>query len=453
MIVPLSILQGLKMIVRWPGRLCASAGCCLLVAVAMMTSSVRAEERFPPPDFQSGYQMPREEYPLLSPRAWDWIDVSLLAAALAVAVYLAHVRRSRAGLLLLSLGGVGYFGFFRQGCVCPIGSIQNVTSAAFDPALSLPWVVGAFFVLPLAVSLFYGRVFCSGVCPLGALQDIVSWKSLRLPRWLEAALGVIAFAYLLLAVVSASIGGPFLICQYDPFVSFFRLSGPAHMLVIGIALLLLGLVIGRPYCRFLCPYGALLRITSRYSWKRVHVAPGECINCHLCRDACPYNAILSPLPASKAPPSSRRRQFVGSAFVSLLVVGLLTLLGYTAGSRFATVHRDVQLASDVLRGVNSDATRAFADSGVERRALFDYAREIQQRSATGMAIAAGLFGVVIARRLLRSVQLRAKNDYTADPAACLACGRCFAHCPVELRRRGVIVELPQVAESPQEKHV
>ena len=49
--------------------------------------------------------------------------------------------------------------------------------------------------------------------------------------------------------------------------------------------------IGRPYCRYLCPYGALLAILSRFSWHGVTITPDEELDCGLCIDACPFGSI------------------------------------------------------------------------------------------------------------------------------------------------------------------
>ena len=46
----------------------------------------------------------------------------------------------------ITIASLAYFGFFRQGCVCPIGSIQNVAAAAVEPTLAVPPVVLAFFL-------------------------------------------------------------------------------------------------------------------------------------------------------------------------------------------------------------------------------------------------------------------------------------------------------------------
>ena len=186
------------------------------------------------------------------------------------------------------------FGFVRNGCICPIGSIQNVTMTLFDSGYALPIAVLVFFAVPLVFTLFFGRVFCGAVCPLGAIQDAVLLHPVRVPRWLESSLRLMAYIYLGAAVLFAATGGMFIICRYDPFVGFFRLTGDAQILLLGACLLVIGLFVGRPYCRFLCPYGVILRQLSRLSKWRVTITPDECIKCRLCEDSCPFGAIREP---------------------------------------------------------------------------------------------------------------------------------------------------------------
>ena len=248
-------------------------------------------ERFPPPDFESGYGVPQTTVPPASEVIYEYMDSAVLLAALALSSYLVIRKRSRRATFLLMLFSLLYFGFWRKGCVCAIGATQNIVLSIFDSAYSVPGAVILFFLLPLVFTLFFGRTFCAGVCPLGAIQDLVVLKPTAVPRWLESALRLLAYLYLGAAVLLAATGSAFIICRYDPFVSFFRLSGNLNVLIIGACLLVIGIFIGRPYCRFLCPYGVILRQLSRVSKWRVTITPDECVNCRLCEDSCPFGAI------------------------------------------------------------------------------------------------------------------------------------------------------------------
>ncbi len=260
------------------------------------TAAPPAPPRFPPPDFGPGYQMPASTYPGARATWRDLADVAVLGGALSAAAYLALKRRSRNGILALSVFSLAYFGFYRAGCICPIGAIQNVTLALVDRRYALPLVAVLFFALPLVFALVFGRVFCGGVCPLGAIQDVVLIRPVRVPPWLQKALGVLPLVYLGAAVLFAALDTMFIICRYDPFVSFFRLGGGFGMLVAGGIVLLLSVFIGRPYCRFLCPYRVLLGLCSRVAWRHATITPDDCITCSLCEGECPFGAIRRPTP-------------------------------------------------------------------------------------------------------------------------------------------------------------
>jgi len=270
----------------------------IILAAAAMTAALPdaalAVERFPPPDFETGYHLPSLTQPAGAWAARDWLQVGALAAGMGLATYLVLVRRSRRALSWLSMASLAYFGFYLAGCVCPIGSIQNVAGGLAGTAYGISLAVVLIFALPLAFALLVGRVFCSSVCPLGAIQDVVLLRPVRVPDWLAQGLGYVPYVYLGAATLFAATDSRYLICEYDPFVSFFRMEGRAWMLLAGAGLLAIATVVGRPYCRFLCPYGALLGLCARAAKWRVSISPDECVNCRLCEEACPFGAIRKP---------------------------------------------------------------------------------------------------------------------------------------------------------------
>lgn len=187
----------------------------------------------------------------------EWLDVAVLTAVMALSAWFVLRKRSRQGILWLSVFTLFYFGFYRDGCICAVGSLQNVALSFADPSYAISVTVLLFFLLPLIFSLFFGRVFCGAACPLGVIQDLIIVKPISMPSWLRKTLGLIPYIYLALALLFAATGSDFLVCRYDPFVGIFRMDAPFLMTILGVAFLLTGLFIGRPYCRFLCPYGVL----------------------------------------------------------------------------------------------------------------------------------------------------------------------------------------------------
>lgn len=272
----------------------------VLMAATALSSVAQQEYSRPvtsapqPTTIGADYQLPAVQR--VAPRA-DWLyvlDVILLAIALVVAALIAHRWRRRWMAIALTVLSLAYFGFYRQGCVCPIGATQNVAASFADPTLVVPAAVLTFFLLPLIAALIAGRVFCSGVCPLGAIQDLVLVRPWTTPRAVDRWVGLVRYVYLAAAVwyaVQTPTARDFIICRFDPFVGFFRLTGAAWMLALGGGLLLIGTVVGRPYCRFLCPYGGLLAIVSRFAWKPVRISPDDELDCGLCVEACPFGAI------------------------------------------------------------------------------------------------------------------------------------------------------------------
>ncbi|MFH1737687.1 MAG: 4Fe-4S binding protein, partial [bacterium] len=330
----------------------------------------------------------------------------------------------------------------KEGCICSIGAIQDITLALFDETYAVPFTVVAFFILPLLFALLFGRVFCAGVCPLGAIQDLVLIRSVKIPDWLRHALGLLAYLYLGAAVLFAALGSAFIICEYDPFVAFFRLSGNLNIVTLGIILLLIGFFVGRPYCLFLCPYSVLLNLLSRLSQWRVTISPDICLQCELCEEACPFGAIVPATPEETRLPGKRDRACL--VFMVALAPILIVLGGWVfslAGASLSRMDSAVRLAEQIVLEdsdqveIFTDASKAFRETGQPKEVLFREAQLLRKQFSTGAWILGGFMGLVIACKLIGLSIFRRKIDYEVDPGGCLACGRCFSYCPQEIKRQ------------------
>ncbi len=401
-----------------------------------------AWRRFPPPDFESGYEMPDTRTPPPAPLYREYVAVSALAAALLLGTVFVYRKRSRRYVWALMLFSLLLFGFVRRGCICPIGATQNMALALFDPVYAAPVAVILLFLLPLVLALFFGRVFCGSVCPLGAIQDVVLLRPVSVPPRVEAPLRLLGYIYLGLALVLVYAGAGFIICRYDPFVSFFRLSGSVGALALGGAFLVTALFIGRPYCRFFCPYGILLRHLSRISKWKVTISPDECVRCRLCEESCPFGAIRKPTGRPAEADLAVRKKLLALLIVLFPVFVLAGALGGASISgALSRTHHDVRLADRVyleqtgrVAGM-TDESEAFRAGGEEPKTLYARSERIQSGFSRSGLLLGAYIGVVIASMLIYYTVRPGSDDYIADPGDCMACGRCYEYCPRERVRR------------------
>lgn len=409
----------------------------LFATVATLSAPLltMAQNRFPKPDFESGYEYPDLQYAVPNEVLWDVLDVTMLVALLVAATW-AVVKR-RKPMIWVSIVSVLYFGFLREGCVCSVGSIQNVALALVDGSYNMPWSVLAFFLLPIIFALLFGRVFCAGVCPMGALQELVNVKSGRISRPVAMVLGLLPWLYLIMTLLYALTRSRFLICQFDPFIGIFRLGGDVELLIFGVVLLIISVFTGRPFCRFLCPYGALLSIFSSLSLNKIEITKKKCVNCDLCHNSCPVDAIRPPYANS---PQEERREGVKRLLGYMLFMPLLMLTGAllmrASAEGLSRAHKEVRLYDMVVEYEAQDAPETIP---LEVEGFYVKGRTVEELAQSRDAVVAeyrtyatwagALMGMVLAVALIRFSVKRRRDTYQIDQSACVACGRCFEYCP------------------------
>ena len=168
---------------------------------------------------------------------------------------------------------------------------------------------GLFIFLAIAiVSIVLKKSFCSWFCPAGTLSESlwllgekVFGRNIRLPRWLDYPLR--SLKYLLLFFFVWVISGmdvpaleSFINSPYnrmaDVKMYFFFMDISTFVLWAIITLMILSVVIKNFWCRFVCPYGALLGMVSWLSPFKVTRESSSCIDCELCTKACPSNILV-----------------------------------------------------------------------------------------------------------------------------------------------------------------
>jgi ferredoxin len=199
------------------------------------------------------------------------------------------------------------------------------------------------------------------------------------------------------------------------------------------------MVIARPYCRYFCPYSVLLEWCSRLAWKPVKITTETCINCRLCVGVCPVDAVEIP---REIPNETTRAQlfhrFVKLMFITPLLVVAFSSAGWMAGGTLLASAHPVVKTSHALQ-ISTPATEALYPeieaSKKQRQTREDIdaqAEKVIENFRLGSAVAGGLFGLIIAMRILGLSQLRRRSEHEADRYNCIACGRCYPVCPKNL---------------------
>ena len=194
---------------------------------------------------------------------------------------------------------------------CPIGSLQAVLAGRRFPF----YVLGSLMLFGLLL----GRGICGLLCPFGFIQDLlhkIPVKKLHVPeradrpaRYLKY---IILFVFVLLLPAFFDFGtgvyAPYF-CKYicpagtleggivllsankvlrDLAGGLFRMK-----LLILIVIMVLSVLIARPFCKYLCPLGAFYALFQRYALLQLAVDKGSCTHCRSCERACPMQVKVT----------------------------------------------------------------------------------------------------------------------------------------------------------------
>ncbi|MDD2246780.1 MAG: 4Fe-4S binding protein [Proteiniphilum sp.] len=223
-----------------------------------------------------------------------------------------------------------YFLDFREVLPESLGILAEIQ---FIPALLALNII--ILVSLIVLTLIFGRVYCSSICPMGIYQDIVAWLSKRFIRKKKyrysKAKNILRWSVLAATVIAFVFGFTFLVGLLDPYGAYGRMAThllrPAYLagnnlldtiftsfdnysfykvgiyslgvfstIIALLTLLTIGYLAwrgGRTWCNTICPVGTTLGLLSKYSLFRIQFVDDKCNMCGLCSMRCKASCIDS----------------------------------------------------------------------------------------------------------------------------------------------------------------
>jgi polyferredoxin len=187
--------------------------------------------------------------------------------------------------------------------LCPFGGVvtiyQLATAGTFVQKIHQSSFI--LMVLGLISAILFGPAFCGWVCPLGTIQEWVGRIGATIfkrrynhfiPEKLDHILRYVRYGVLAWVIYMTAVSGQLIFSEIDPYFALFNFwSSEVAVggLIVLAATLLLSLVMERPWCKYACPYGAVLGITNLFRVFKIKRNAPTCIHCNLCSNRCPMN--------------------------------------------------------------------------------------------------------------------------------------------------------------------
>lgn len=220
----------------------------------------------------------------------------------------------------------------------PSAYFKTFTFLQFVPSVIKFITVGGLmalgFILIIFINLLIGRVYCSSVCPLGIMQDIISFFSKKFRRKkfrfkYSKPYNLLRYGILGIVVLSVLFGVIIILYLFDPYSTFGRFASdfvkPVYILgnnfiasifekmhiyamyavdikpinwgavivpsIFLITVFWMSITKGRLYCNTICPVGSFLGLLSKVSVFKLHINESSCTQCGKCAFSCKSSCI------------------------------------------------------------------------------------------------------------------------------------------------------------------
>ena len=202
---------------------------------------------------------------------------------------------------------IGFLSSASLHAVCPFGGVvsiyQYVTAGTYVHKIHESAFILMYIVFALA--LLFGPVFCGWVCPLGSFQEWIGKLGRKIssrkfnkfiPAGIDRYLKYLRYGVLIWVIYVTATSATLIFADYDPYFALFNfwtgevaISG---LIILGVVILA-SLFVERPFCKYACPYGAVLGVFNLIRFFKIKRNISTCIDCKICDRTCPMNIEVS----------------------------------------------------------------------------------------------------------------------------------------------------------------
>ena len=216
------------------------------------------------------------------PKAVGFIYGLLAFVALTWLWYSGRFTRRRAMPFLIASVLLGFLVFAP---VFPYQLQMVVLGNAAALGSPLPMALGGLLAF-IILALVFGRVICGQICPAGAVQELMYLVPVKKHGRAESRVPVVVRAGVFVIFLVAGLGLSVNLLALIGLPGFFHLAVASVSFFVFLSIVLLSAVVYRPFCRYVCPYGALLAPVASKGLYRLR-RTDACIGCRKCERACP----------------------------------------------------------------------------------------------------------------------------------------------------------------------
>ena len=191
--------------------------------------------------------------------------------------------------------------------ICPFGGVATIyeffTTGTFIQKIHNTSFI--LMILGVIAAILFGTLFCGYICPFGSFQEWIGKLGKKLfpnrynrmvPQKLDRILRYLRYGVLAMVLYNTAVTAKLVFQSVDPYYALFNFFtdevAVSAYVMLGV-IVVLSLFIERPWCKYLCPYGAFLSLFNPIRIFKIRRSKNSCVGCKKCDRVCPMNIEVS----------------------------------------------------------------------------------------------------------------------------------------------------------------